>query len=372
MSGEEMPAILTTGMITTFDDEKKYRDLSDIYHEIKLPETPFFNALSRGDTVSNTKLEWWDNIRPAISTTLVQAYNTSQTLMRVADASAIRNNMLLTIENSLYKVSAVNLSTNTITITVLDANANHPNGSKVEFVGNAQKEGSEYEDSDRTQDVKRYNVTQIFTDYVKISDTEKSVKNERKEDVLSRQTRIILTRLKYLKTLGVIRNIRYEAVNKSEGNIFGGVRWFIKQYGYNPAAAVFSPANLDAFLNYSANELGYTPTELWMNPVTHAQNFNPLSTNKIIIEQSDRTRGEFVKTYISGSGLSLTLNVDPAFPQKEIFCLNRNNIRYRPLSGRDFFIKRLAEDGDYEKYQIVGEYTLEVNDSAQMSIFTLV
>jgi hypothetical protein len=35
-----------------------------------------------------------------------------------------------------------------------------------------------------------------------------------------------------------------------------------------------------------------------------------------------------------------------------------------PLQGRSFFVKPLAESGDFRKAQLIGEYTLEVLNGA--------
>lgn len=47
-------------------------------------------------------------------------------------------------------------------------------------------------------------------------------------------------------------------------------------------------------------------------------------------------------------------------PADKVLLLDLNKIQVPPLQGRSFFVKPLAESGDFKKAQIIGEYTLEV------------
>lgn len=46
-------------------------------------------------------------------------------------------------------------------------------------------------------------------------------------------------------------------------------------------------------------------------------------------------------------------------PADKVLLLRADTIQVMPLQGRSFFVKPLAESGDFRKAQIIGEYTLE-------------
>ena len=47
-------------------------------------------------------------------------------------------------------------------------------------------------------------------------------------------------------------------------------------------------------------------------------------------------------------------------PADKVLLLDLDKLQVMPLAGRSFFVKPLAESGDFRKAQIIGEYTLEV------------
>lgn len=361
---------MATGQINSYGIESQIRLVSDIFEEIKLSNTPFLNEIKIGKAVSSTKLIWWDAQRIPTKTALTSAYTAASGSMVVASVEGLRVNTLVQVGAVIAKVSAINAGTKTLTITALEGDANQTSGAEVVFINNAEIEGSEYKDSDRTPDLERFNVTQIMSDYVNITGTTKSISNEVKADVLAREVKTKLERLKYQFARGLIVNPRYAPANNADGRIMGGLRYFINQYGYNPNAALFSTANIDAFLAKMENEYGIFPKELWMNPVTH-KNFNDLNADKLIIDRLDGGRGNFVKSYLSGTGREISLKTDPAFPEKEIVLCDTNKIAIRPLKDRDFFVEKLAKRGDYEQYQLLGEYTAEINQSNTFGIFKI-
>ena len=47
-------------------------------------------------------------------------------------------------------------------------------------------------------------------------------------------------------------------------------------------------------------------------------------------------------------------------PADKLLLLDLDKLQVMPLLGRSFFVKPLAESGDFRKAQLIGEYTLEI------------
>lgn len=65
-----------------------------------------------------------------------------------------------------------------------------------------------------------------------------------------------------------------------------------------------------------------------------------------------------VDTYESDVGVQRVI-LSRWVPADKVLLLNLDKLQVMPLAGRSFFVKPLAESGDFKKAQLIGEYTLE-------------
>lgn len=354
--------------ISSHDIENQIIALSDIFFDLKLPSTPLLNEISEGVETGSTKHEWDDDKLIATGCKLASAYTAGAGKITVDDASSIKIDDVLQIDMSLYRATLVNKTTKEVTVSIIDNDEAHSSGESVKFVNNAKKEGAEYQDSDRTAIEKRENFTQIMSDYIFVTGTGEAVNQRHFKSEITRQAQSKLSRLRKLMSRAIIMNVAFNATNNDNARMMGGIRYFLNKFGYVPATTAFSADNLDAFLDKQMNTLGFNPSELWMNPSSHKK-FNALHADKINISNGDKSRGEYVDTYLSGTGLKLKLKTDVDIPAGEILSMNTSDMKIIPLQGRSFFAEKLAKTGDAHKMQIVGEYTFEYHNSAQHGIF---
>ncbi|AKI96579.1 SU10 major capsid protein [Kosmotoga pacifica] len=358
-----------TGLLTTFDIAENKVDVSPVLSMLNLPETPLLNKIGiAAQAVNSTRYEWWDDVLPVFNTTLSAAYLTGGGSLTVASVAGILPGAVIKVESSLYRVTAVDSGTNTLTISVLENDADHSSGVTVEIIAVSGKEAEEYADMDYTQKVKRYNMTQIFRDYVKFSGTQLSVQQYVNEDVFADEVRRKLQRIKIWMEKAIVNGVRLEPSDNTTPRLLGGLRWFINQKGLTTSAS-FSEANLKAFLKQIV-DAGGVVKEAWMNPSTMT-NFLDLESSKLVIDKGDQTVGRKVKQYLSEYG-DLTLYTDPHIPANEIIIVDTSKLAVKPLKGRAAFYEELAKTGDYVKGQLIGEYTLEFRNPDAAGIFTIV
>jgi hypothetical protein len=344
------------------------RDVSKAFYMIKKEETPFFNKIPIVSPAFNTRHVWWDDARLIRGSTIGTQYAFgTPTAMILASTSGLRTGSVLEVANRIYRVASVTNGT-TLVVAYIGGSANDANhtvGSVVNFVGNTAKEGEDYADTDYNFEVERFNLTQIFTDYVKITGTDRAVRREVNDgDLLLQITQKKLERLYLVLARAVWANpIVTAPTDNTTARVMGGVDAYLAANGINVTTAT---AITDvAFDNWLLNldKAGANLTELWMNPLDLGK-FAGIDSTKLQVQRQDETRGIYVNKYISKYGHELTLNTDIQAPSGKIRAIRSQDVGLAPLNGRSFQIQDLDKTGDNDKKMLVGEYTLEVRNSA--------
>jgi hypothetical protein len=363
-----MPII--TGMIDSYKIPTNARDLSTAFYLLKYPNTPIFNNISIPGTCSARKREWWDDTLLPSSTTITEAYTAADGSFTFDSTDSVRVGSVFQISGSVYRITAINAKV--VTVTIIAADANHADNAKVNFLSTAKIEGATYESSDNATEVLRYNNTQIFDDWLEISGTEEVVNREiNMGDLLAQKAMRKMERIYYqMARIVTSGGIRVDASTNADARMMGGIDWFITTYGYNPAAAAFSAANFDTFLYEMEQTYGRTPTEAYMNPVD-LQKFTALRTTQITVDRADTGRGEYVDRYQSGYGYDVKLITDPTLLPGKIRVFGMDQLKLLPLQGRSLHGYPLGKLGDKTQWGIVGEYTLEFNNSATTGAFSI-
>ena len=367
-----MPSILS------YDVVHNKRDVSAEFDRIQLPETPLLNMLGTTAPATNTKHFWWDDQRIPISTTLSSNYTqtTAGGVLVIASTKGLKVNSIISVEGQIKKVTAVTDTTH-ITTTHLggSADADIASGKTIDFMANAEVESADYQDSDYTPKIERYNVTQILQDFVKISGTQLAVTNELNENVLADEVLNKMNRLRLGLGRAIWKNIRVAPSDNTTPRVMGGVDYFIKANGYCPAASTFGTNagvdgdNFDAFL-LQLEKNGGTIRGAWLNPPT-IDCFVAPGVARLNKKYDDPNIGRNVKQYTSKYGHQISLVTDPNAPLKSIYVIDRERISVKPLQGRALSYGTLSASGDNQKGMLVGEYTLEIRNSSTMGVFSL-
>ena len=112
----------------------------------------------------------------------------------------------------------------------------------------------------------------------------------------------------------------------------------------------------------AAYQDGGNPTTLIMSPVNKG-NFSGLSSGSVATNQITSTAPKeasivgSVSLYLSDFG-TLSVTVDRACPDSEIYLIDPEYICMGTLPGRDFSVTEVAPQGDSTQFAIVTEYTL--------------
>lgn len=361
--------ILAPGQMTSYGVPDNAIDMSPAFFNIKQPNTPLFNILGVGKPAKDKTVHWYDDVRLPTSTTLAANYTAADGQMTLTESAFFRVGTVLRCGATVARVTAVNNTTDVVTITVLANDANRASGLTVEIVGNGQVEGKAFANTATTTRTERTNVTQIFDETAEVSGTEESIVAV--NGITGRMAEEVARKLEYLY-LQIARSIwsgvKLAPSTNADPRLMDGIKNFIATNGYNPTGATFTQANIDAFLLELRNA-GAPLTEIWCNPVV-ARQFSGLMADKVVVERADGVVGQYVRSYLSGLGDQLTINADPGCPDTDAFYVFPSSaLALRPL--RAVQAQEMAKVGDAYRKLIVGEYSLEFRNSQIYGKYTI-
>lgn len=359
------------GLVTTYDVPENARDISDIFYAITHPSTPLLNMMLVGRPTSARSLIWWEDVLHATQSLVAATYTAADGDIELDDASGVRIGTILKVEDSIYRATAVNYTTNVVDIAIVANDANHVIGIVVEFLTTSRKEGAGKQDSDTPEREKNENPTQIIDDYIEVSGTQEAVELEIADPAsyTAEQVDKKLRRIWFEFNRNLWHGIKVAPTDNLTPRIFGGTIYWIEQNGYTPSPAAFGADNLDVFLLKMKREFRGDTSQLWMNSVERRK-FTALNDSKIRTVITEATAGSLVTRYQSGNGDIYELIIDDDIPDKKIVSgLIPQFAVLHPMRSRQFFIKTLPEEADSKERAIIGEYTFELNPSNRMGIF---
>lgn len=359
-------AALDSPLTSYSDTTPQKRTITDVISMIDPKDTPMIQALGGLDGASSkmrfvnrntTKIEWLEDEMFALSGTLAASIATNTTTLTVTDGSLYQEGDILLVDSELVWVSAANASGNLLTVTrdYGGTQATHANAATVSIVGQARLEGDDSDDRAFVDRSAPYNYTQIFHGEIKVSRTQNQLAQygiAREFDYQADKMVPSLLRL-------VERNLFYGERNAGSATTprgFGGFGTFITD---NTASGTsLSQSAFEDAAEAAMNDGGMGP---WIAPVSTAnlqkiKNFYD-SSLFLRVDRTESTVGMTVNAIDTPFGM-IELVPDIHAPSGTIYLVDPKHaglVTYHPFTQEP-----LAKDGDYEKGEVVGEFSLAV------------
>jgi len=361
------------GLVDTYQlkDVNKI-ELEPQFRALELPNTPLLNRIGFGANINSTRLEWYDDVPLPLKYKLVAEHTADDGNLKIGDnALLLKVGNILKAGNVLYRIVGINAgeTPKSVSVTVLSGiDADLPVNAEVELISDAMPEGSDPAKSGFLVAVKRYNITQIFTDAIEFTDTQLAVNLEYQADLKAQKTMEKMKKLRLLLERTIVNGKLYEPANNSGPRMMAGFLQFIAVNGLT-YSGTFTEDSFKAWLKDMFYLRQQEPiTEVWMNPATKQAIFNPMLSDKVITTVSETTAGKRIDRYVTEWG-EITLNTSAVIPENMIVIADFDKMKVRPL--RPLALYELAKVGDKTTYFMVGEYTLEVRDSALMGYYVI-
>lgn len=346
---------------------------------------PLLNRLN-GDIfekeIDNKKIEWKEeSLRPTTDTLNGAIATTGATSAVVVRPGVFNKDDVVQVGSEHMIVTAV--ASDGVTLTLVrgwaaTTAATATTGATIRRIGIAAPEGADADGAVRQPLADLWNMTQILEDVVEMSGTEEEAFIYRtKEGGSNSQNQITKKQqeLMEIQQLAYLFGRRHDDLT-AERRTSGGLKFFIDTYApanafdmggatsWNTASTMVPSGNvdylvaqekLDNAIEKIAEKQG-KPTAIYTG-YKGLRRMGLFGLNQVRGERKDTNRGQTaVKTYTSLVGELDVVHIPGTAMNDIMFVVDEDRIGYKAFKNRGWFTKKLAENGDSSKWQIIGEY----------------
>lgn len=373
-------ALQTPGQTTSYDQSTTYiYSLDPMVDVILLDDADVLATLgfsNEGKPVTQTKHQWdEDELNPVITTAAVSGGidTASATLLlgattynRVTAGTLIRDQ--LSGKNEVMQITARSGVSATITRGYGGTSAEaHANAATYDIIANPRPEGMTGPKDESVTRSRSYNYTQIFSKGVELTGTAMAIEHNgiASEDAyqIDKRLRELIRELDRTVIMGI------RAASDHTDSVYGtmgGLIDYIKHASNgntNSTAETLVPSVLNAMIKQIWDDGG--EPDIIIVGGTQKQKISSFDKEYRRSTMDSRRAGFTVEEFVSDLGVNLRVVVDRWMPSDMAIVIDSSHIHIKSLQGRAFFLEKLAKTGDAEKWQIVGEYTMEVKQAAK-------
>jgi len=353
-------------------------DVSDLVGIVSPFETPLLDALGDPQVEArSTHHEWLeDTLLPntdAVKTTPQNPLTDEEIEVTNPDRFRVGDQVRCKDAEELLLVGAVGSTTITVTRgyggTTAEAVAA---GDTLDILGNASLEGQDADAARFTVRTRRSNWTQIFSKTVVVSGSELAVRHLGVADEVDFQkTKALRELLRDLENT-VVNGIAPEADQIGSDTVRRTMNGLLPQLATNrfvpgqngfPSGGALDEAKLNTALRLISEKSSGQVDLVVVNGYQKRVISQFGAGSRSYAPQDPRYTSQ-VAIYESDFGVQRVV-LSRWVPRDALLLLDSSRIQVLPLAGRSFQYRPLAATGDFEKGQVLGEYSLELrNESA--------
>ena len=248
--------------------------------------------------------------------------------------------------------------------------------------------GNPYTDiADASSDVslarqKRKNFTQIFERAIEITQTRKNMDMEAVVNELQLQTKRRTMEIKRELDMSVIRGHAYASASDTFSGDLGrrtmaGLLQLISDPNLDDTdqtdtiIAGGSAALTVGFINslcykiWNQGGLDEMADPIIVVGPNQARVISAFEKDIRRIEQGERQVGYYKNLFLSDMGVEFPIVMDRWFPDNKLCIMDRARVSLRALQGDAWHLEKMAKTGRTEKWQLSGQYTLEVRNGGE-------
>lgn len=341
----------------------KREDVTENLLLLSPQEAPMLDLVGFGESTTQDEIVWFEDETYATKTTASAEALAGATTLSVADGSIFEANTVIKAGEELLKVTAVSGNDLTVERGYADTSAATISlGDKVEFQFVEGVEGADARKARFKKRTRHTNVTQIFDGTITITGTAAAVSQHGIDDLYAYEKAKKEKELALQLEKAVINGVRYTSPNGLVRQM-GGIRQFIKTNVLNGASAAVNTEILNDAFQAIAEATGQNVGAGYKIIVSPKQKraISRMDADKINLTRQDNGRGQVVDYFVGDFGES-EIVVNPNLEADEIFIVDIDRIKIRPLQTRQFGHEYLGKVGDSFTGSIVGEYTLEFHE----------
>ena len=381
-----MPQVTTQ---STYDDNSgviQKRVITDYITLIDPADAPFVEAMGGLDggakkfrfvNFPHTKVEWIEDTREPLAVGLNTAMNNSVTtaVLLAASANMVQVGQILLFADGSEQMWVSAVASDGVTLTVTRGYGGTTataqvvvNNTAIEILGIARLEGAESHGLGYTVRSTNYNHTQIMQREVKVSRSQNQISQYGIREEFDYQSNKAIPHLMRLIEKGVYYGTR-SAGTSAAPRSFGGLGTFVTNNAINSGSAAVTQAKFENALKAAYLD-GGKPSKAFVSPTNMQviKNFYDSGTF-LRVDTKEKTVGMTIEKIITPYG-TVDLIMDRWAPDATIYILDPEHVGF--VTYYPFTSEPLAKTGDYQRGEVVGEFTLCVRmDKAHAVITTI-
>ena len=381
-----MPQVTTQ---STYDDNSgviQKRVITDYITLIDPADAPFVEAMGGLDggakkfrfvNFPHTKVEWIEDTREPLSVGLNTAMNNSVTtaVLLAASANMVQVGQILLFADGSEQMWVSAVASDGVTLTVTRGYGGTTataqvvvNNTAIEILGIARLEGAESTGLGYTVRSTNYNHTQIMQREVKVSRSQNQISQYGIREEFDYQSNKAIPHLMRLIEKAVYKGTR-SAGSSAAPRSFGGLGTFVTNNAINSGSAAVTQAKFENALKAAYLD-GGKPSKAFVSPTNMQviKNFYDSGTF-LRVDTKEKTVGMTIEKIITPYG-TVDLIMDRWAPDSTIYILDPEHVGF--VTYYPFTSEPLAKTGDYQRGEVVGEFTLCVRmDKAHAVITTI-
>ena len=365
----------------TYSDTTPHkRQITDAINLIDPADTPAIEKLGGLDGAASkfsfvnekhTKMEWLeDSLSPLTDQLNGAIANGTDTAVIVDDASKFQVGHIILVESEQMWVSAVNTSTETITVTraYSGTGVTHADDTAIEIVGMARVEGATSTPISFTDRTAGFNYTQIFHKEIEVTESQNILAQYGIASEFDYQANKAVPELGRLIEKQLFRGVR-KAGTDTTPRAFGGFGVFITDNVISAGGTLTQP-HFENAVKAAYEDGGYGPFLAFCSP-DNMQTIKGFydSSSYLRVERQENTVGMVIERIVTPFG-AVDLVMDRWALDSEIYIVDAKNAGF--FTYRPFFQEPLAKTGDSILGQVVGEFSFCLRqDKAHAKIDTI-
>jgi len=354
-------------------------DVSEMLSAILLDDTDFLSFIGvSGEVATQTKHQWVEDALNAV--TVKQSGGNSFLSGTTATVLVVSANQAARITAGTLLRDEISGNTEVVQVTARSgvsatvvrgygssSPAAHLVSATWRIIAHPRPQGMEGPKDESTTRAFAYNFTQIFSKGVKITGTAAAIEHYGIGAEDQYQVDLRMRELKRELDQSLIMGIRAPSdVGATTYGTMGGVIEFaslLNTGNANTSAETLTPTVLNAMAKLVFDD-GGTP-DFALVGALQKQKIS-LFDQEFRRSTLDTRRAGFTnEEFVTDLGVNLRVVVDRWMPSDTVIVGDSSKIKVLPLTGRAFFLEKLAKTADAERWQIVGEYTAEFRNAAE-------
>ena len=361
-------------------------DCSAVLSAVLQADKALLGHIKMGPVASNLEVNWIeDELNPAYIVASSSATNkvtlvgtwTSTSLIRV-----VRKYSILQPANAEWAVQVTSSTGSATTLTVANYGSTvwaSVSNTKLYIIAAPYADISDASDDRSQQRTKRRNFMQVFEKAVQITQSRKNISMEAIVDELQTQIKYRTMEVKRELDMSVIRGFARATASNTysadhELRTMAGIIQLLRDPNLDTtnddttvtqasAALTIGLVNSLAYKIYEQGGLDETADPIIVVGAKQARIIAAWEKELRRVEQGERQVGYYRDIFLSDLGVEMPIVIDRWMPTDKLIILDRSRIMLRPMAGDGWHIEKMAKTGRNEKWQISGQYTLDLRNA---------